>query len=71
MILDNPSKPHRTQLDCQLLRALATIGALGKTSATWLIMLRCVNCQRFGLLDRCPRLRVYVYRYDGRAILRP
>ena len=71
MILDKPSKPHRTQLDCQFLRALATIGALGKAIATRSIMLRCVNCQRFSLFDRRPCLRVDVDRYDWRAILRP
>lgn len=71
MILDKPSKPHRTPLDCQFLRALATIGALGKAIATRSFMLRCINCQRLSLFDRSPCLRVYVDRDNGSAIFRP
>jgi len=71
MILDKPSKPHRTTPDCQFFRVWATIVALGKAIATRSTMLRCVNCQRFSLFDRRPCLRVDVYCYDGSAILRP
>jgi hypothetical protein len=71
MILDKPSKPHRTMPDCQFFRVWATIVALGKAIKTRLIMLRCINCQRFRLPDRVPSLRVDVDRYHWRAILRP
>ncbi len=58
-------------LDCQLLRYLATIVAHGKASATRSIMLRRINCQCIGMLNRVPCLRVDVNRHDWRAILRP
>lgn len=58
-------------LDCQLLRGLTTIVAHGKTSATRLVMLRCINCQCIGMLDRVPCLRIDANRHNRRAILRP
>lgn len=71
MILDKPSKPHRTLPDCQFFRVWATIVAFGKAIKTRLIMLRRINCQRLRLFDRVPSLRVDIDRHDWRAILCP